>query len=129
MVVYSWYPIITWEDLIYYSKLVEDFKEDYPDAMEEINEGLPLPLIDNLAITVLVNYDNARVKVTRWSITGIIILVGRTSVFYYSKRKVVAETSYYSAEFMAMRHAVEEVVALGYMLRSLGVNVDTASEV
>ena len=30
---------------------------------------------------------------------------------------------------MAMRHAVEEVVALRYMLRCLGVNVDTASAV
>ena len=39
------------------------------------------------------------------------------------------ETSTYSAEFMAMRHAVEEVVALRYMLRCLGVNVYTASAV
>ena len=30
---------------------------------------------------------------------------------------------------MAMRHDVEEVVALRYMLRCLGVNVDTASAV
>ena len=39
------------------------------------------------------------------------------------------ETSNYSAEFMAMRHAVEEVVSLRYMLRCLGLNVDTASAV
>ena len=34
-----------------------------------------------------------------------------------------------SAEFMAMHHAVEEVVFLWYILRFLGVNVDTASAV
>ena len=38
-------------------------------------------------------------------------------------------TSTYSADFMAVRHDVEKVVALRYMLRCLGVNVDTASEV
>ena len=68
-------------------------------------------------------------KVTRRSITGLIILFGKTPVFYYSKRQGAVETSTYSAEFMEMRHAVEEVVALRYMLRCLGVNVDTASAV
>ena len=57
------------------------------------------------------------------------MLVGRTPVLYYSKRQVAVETATYYAEFTAMRHAVEEVVALRYMLRCLGVNVDTASAV
>ena len=57
------------------------------------------------------------------------MLVTRNPVFYYSKRQVAVETSTYSAEFMAMCHAVEEVFALRYMLTFLGVNVDTASEV
>ena len=39
------------------------------------------------------------------------------------------ETSTYYAQFMAMRHAVEEVVVLRYMMRCLGVNVDTSSVV
>ena len=39
------------------------------------------------------------------------------------------ETSTYYADFMAMRHALEEFVSLRYMLRCLGVNVDTASAV
>ena len=68
-------------------------------------------------------------KVTRRSITGLIILFGKTPVFYYSKRQGAVKTSTYYAEFMKMRHAVEEVVALRYMLRCLGVNVDTASAV
>ena len=57
------------------------------------------------------------------------MLVGRTPVLYYSKRQGAAENSTYYAEFMVIRHAVEEVVALWYMLRCLGVNVDTASAV
>ena len=55
--------------------------------------------------------------------TGIVILLGRTPVFYHSKRQGAVETSTYSAEFMAMRTAVEEIIALRYMLRCLGVRV------
>ena len=49
------------------------------------------------------------------------MLVGRTPVLYYSLKKGAVETSTYSTEFMAVRHAVEEVVALRYMLIYLGV--------
>ena len=108
---------------------MEDFKEDYPEAMEEIDKYLPLTLIGELAINVFVDSDHAHDKVTRQSITGIIMIVGRTPVLYYSKRQVELETSTYFVEFMEMHHAVEEVVALWYMLICLGFNVDTASEV
>ena len=39
------------------------------------------------------------------------------------------ETSIYSAEFVEIRHAAEEVVALRCVLRCLGVKVDNTSEV
>ena len=122
-------PIITGGDLESSSRLVEDFKQEYPEAAEEIDPRLPPPLVDELAITVFVDSDHAHDKVTRRSITGLIILVGRTPVFYYSKRQGAVETSTYSAEFMAMRHAVEEVGSIRYMLRCLGVNVDVPSKV
>ena len=78
-------PIITGGDLSHYSKLVEEFKEEYPKAMEDIYEYLPPPLIDDMAITVFVNSDHAHDKVTRRSITGLIMLVGRNPVFCYIK--------------------------------------------
>ena len=65
--------------------------------------------------------------VTRRSITGLLILVGRTPVFFMSKRQGAIETSTYGAEFCAMRTAVEEVQSVRYMLRCLGVKVKTAS--
>ena len=58
-------PVVTGGDLSHYSKLVEDFKEDYPEVMEEIDEYLPLPLVDELVITVFVDSDHSRDKVTR----------------------------------------------------------------
>ena len=108
---------------------MEDFKEEQTEAVEEIDADLPNPLVEELAITVFVDSDHAHDKVNCRYITGIIILVGRTPVLYYSKRQGAVETSTYSEEFTAMRHDVEEVGPLRYMLRCLGVKVDNASHV
>jgi hypothetical protein len=105
----------------------EIFKEFYPDAEEEIDCKVPKPLIDELEITAFVDSDHAHDKVTRRSITGLLILVGRTPVFFMSKRQGAIETSTYGAEFCAMRTAVEEVISVRYMLRCLGVKVEHAS--
>lgn len=105
----------------------EIFKEFYPDAAEEIDEKLPKGHIDELEITAFVDSDHAHDKVTRRSITGLLILVGRTPVFFMSKRQGAIETSTYGAEFCAMKTAVEEVIAVRYMLRCLGVKVKHAS--
>eukprot|EP00957_Ditylum_brightwellii_P162905 12404903-Ditylum_brightwellii.AAC.1 len=66
---------------------------------------------------------------TRRSITRLIIFVGRTPVMYQSKRQVAVETSTYGAEFMAMKTAVEEVMALCYMLHCLGVKVSKPTRI
>lgn len=105
----------------------KEFDEFYPDAVEEIDRKLPKALIDELQITAMVDSDHAHDKVTRRSITGLIVLVGRTPVFFMSKRQGAIETSTYGAEFCAMRTAVEEVQAIRYMLRCLGVKVNTAT--
>jgi regulator of RNase E activity RraA len=83
--------------------------------------------MDKMEITVFVDSDHAHDKVTRRSITGMIIFVGRTPVVYSSKRQGAIETSTYGAEFCAMKNGVEELIALRYMLRCLGVSVEHAS--
>jgi hypothetical protein len=105
----------------------EIFSEFYPDAAEEVDSKIPKPLIDELEITAFVDSDHAHDKVTRRSITGLLILVGRTPVFFMSKRQGAIETSTYGAEFCAMRTAVEEVQSVRYMLRCLGVKINHAS--
>jgi hypothetical protein len=66
---------------------------------------------------------------TRKSITGIIIFVGRTPVFFYfSKRQgAISTLAYYGAESYSMKTAVEELIALHYMLQCVGVKVLNAS--
>ena len=103
------------------------FKDNYPNSTEEIDAKIPIPLIDELEITTFVDSDHAHDKVTRRSITGIIIIIGRTPVFFSSKRQGAIETSTYGAEFCAMRTAVEEVQSVRYMLRCLGVKVRHSS--
>ena len=105
----------------------KEMASNYPDAFEEIDVNLPKALVDEMEITVFVDSDHAHDKVSRRSITGILIFVGRTPVIYSSKRQGAIETSTYGAEFCAMKNAVEELIALRYMLRCLGVTVKHAS--
>ena len=58
---------------------------------------------------------------------GLIAFLGRTPVFYLSKRQGDIETSTYGAEFFAMNTGVEETIVMRYMMQFLGVNVETAS--
>ena len=80
-------------------------------------------IMPEMSTTVFVDSDHAHDKITRRSITGMIALVGSTVVMAQSKRQGAIETSTYGAEFNAMRTTSEEVIALRYMLRCLGVKV------
>ena len=63
------------------------FKGAYPDAAEEIDSKVPVAKIDELEITAFIDSDHAHDKMTRRSITGLLILVGRTPVYFMSKRQ------------------------------------------
>jgi hypothetical protein len=76
---------------------------------------------------VFVDSDHAHDKVSRRAITGLLIFVGRTPVFYTSKQQGAIETLTYGAEFCGMKTAVEELIAVCYMLQCLGVKVEHAS--
>ena len=106
---------------------MKELESMYPDAREELDSELPKSMVDEMKITVFVDSDHAHDKISRRSITGIVIFVGRTPVFYSSKRQGAIECSTYSAEFVAMKTAVEELTSLRYMLRCLGVKVTYAS--
>jgi len=101
-------------------------QSQYPDATEEIDK-VPKPLVAEMDITAFVDSDHAHDKVTRRSITGLLILVGSTPVYFSSKRQGAIATSTYGAEFCAMKTAVEEVQSVRYMLRCLGVEINHAS--
>jgi hypothetical protein len=88
----------------------------YPGALKEINANLPKPLIDKIEITVFVDSDYTHDKVSRRSITGLFIFVGRTAVFYTNKQQGAIEMLTYGAKFCGMKTAVKELIAVHYML-------------
>ena len=75
-----------------YSKLLSDF---YPDSAEGIDSKVPSPLADELEATAFLDSDHAHDKVTRRSVTGLLILVGRTPVLFMSKKQGAIATSTY----------------------------------
>lgn len=50
-------------------------KSEFPDAIEEIDCKVPKPLVEEMEIIAFVDSDHAHDKVTRRSITGLLILV------------------------------------------------------
>ena len=120
-------PVFLDLDIAASEKVALSMSKEYPEAVEEVDTTLPKPLVDELLISTFVDSDHAHDKATRRSVTGLIILVGRTPVMFQSKRQTAVATSTYKAEFAAMRTAVEETMAIRYSLRSLGVKVEMAS--
>eukprot|EP00957_Ditylum_brightwellii_P113949 8687032-Ditylum_brightwellii.AAC.1 len=82
--------------------LAGKLKDQYPEAHESVDEKVPEPLLDELSITAYVDSNHAHDKLTWCSITGVIIIVGRTPIMFMSKRQGAVETSAYRAEFMAL---------------------------
>lgn len=74
--------------------------------------------------TCYVDADHAHDTVPRRSVTGIIIMVNKTPIKWISKRQKTVETSTYGSELVASRVAVENVMAMRYYLRMLGVPIE-----
>ena len=88
----------------------------YLDAMEEMDTRLPKSLFEEMVITTFVDSDHAHNKITRRSVMGLLIFVGKMLVCFLCKRQGAVEMSTYSAKFCTMQTAVEEVMSIQYML-------------
>ena len=104
-----------------------DWLEFYPDAVEDIPSDRPKPKGKLCSLTCYVDADHARDKLTRRSVTGIIILLNNTPISWYSKRQKTVESSTYGSELVASRLAVEQLIALRYSLTMLGCNLEPSS--
>ena len=105
----------------------ENWDEFYPDAEEEIPDKMPEPKGAKSYVTVMVDADHARDKVTRRSVTGIVLLVNNTPMIWITKRQKTVETSTYGSEMVAGRMAVETILEMRYKLRMLGVPIEETS--
>ncbi len=101
-----------------------NWQEMYPNATEEIPTGLPPPKGPRTRVTCYVDADHAHDKVTRRSMTGILLFVNNTPIKWISKRQNTVETSTYGSEMVAGRIACELILEICYNLRAMGVHVD-----
>ena len=73
----------------------QNWTEMYPDAEEDIPKDMPEPRGKEMRITTYVDADHARDKVTRRSVTGVLLLVNNTPLMWTSKRQPTVEISTY----------------------------------
>jgi hypothetical protein len=102
----------------------QNWIEFYPDACEDIPYDMLTPMGDEARLTVYVDADHARDKVTRRSVTGIVLLVNNTPLVWISKRQKTVETSTYGSELVAARIAIDLIIEMRYKLRMLGVTLE-----
>ena len=105
-----------------------DWSEYYPDA-KVVLPDMPTPRGRSVVMTCFVDADHAGCRITRRSHTGIIILVNRAPVLWFSKRQNTVESSTFGSEFVAMRIAIEMIEGLRYKLRMMGVEIQGACNV
>ena len=82
-----------------------------------------------LTMTCFVNADHASCHVMQWLHMGILILLNKAPIIWYSKRQNTVETSTFGSEFIAMKTAVEMIEGLSYKLRMMGIEIDGSTNV
>jgi hypothetical protein len=102
----------------------QNWIEFYPDAEEDIPPDMLIPMGTEAKVTVYVDADHARDKVTRRSVTGIMLLLNNTPLVWISKRQKTVETSTYGSEMVAARVAIDLIIEMRYKLRMLGIALE-----
>ena len=95
----------------------------YGDVKEILPDDLP-ELLGNPVTTT--HFEDANLfhdMLTGWSVTGILHLLNKTPIDWYSKKQAMVETATYGSEFVAARICVDQIIDLRLTLRYLGVPV------
>jgi hypothetical protein len=124
-------PIFVGGDFAGADKLASRLKDDYPDTTKELDVNLPEPIVNEMIISTL-------------HLCGLRSCAEQDHPPFHHRHhhptrknaRVLSEqmtgavaTSTYSAEFAALCTAIEETMAIRYMLRCLGVQVSVPSYV
>jgi hypothetical protein len=93
----------------------------YGEPKEILPKDAPEPLGNYVTTTSYVDANLMHDITTGRSVTGILHLVNKTPIEWYSKKQPTVQTATYGSEFMASRTCVEQVIDLRNTLRYLGV--------
>jgi hypothetical protein len=88
------------------------WSEYYPNAKEALLPDMLQPRGKSVVILCFVDADHAEYRVTRRSHTGLIIIVNRAPILWFSKRQSTVKSSTFGSEFVAMRIAIEMIEGL-----------------
>jgi hypothetical protein len=80
-------------------------------------------------MTFFVDADYAGCRVTQRSHTGILLMLNKAPIMWYSKRQNMVETSTYGSEIIVLKAAVEMIEGLRYKLGIMGISVDGSANV
>ena len=95
----------------------------YREVKEVAPTDAPKPLGKFVTLTHYVDANLMHDMVTGRSVTGILHLLNKTPIDWYSKKQATVETATYGSEFVAARTCVEQVIDLRTTLRYLGVPI------
>ena len=95
----------------------------YGAVKEIIPHDAPEPLGRYVTLTHYVDANLFHDMITGRSVTGILHLLNKTPIDWFSKKQATVETATYGSEFVAARTCVEQVIDLRTTLRYLGVPI------
>ena len=95
----------------------------YEGAEELIPTDIPRPLGKEVQTTTFVDANLHHDLISGRSVTGILHLLNKTPIDWYSKLQSTVETATFGSEYVAARTATEQIIDLRITLRYLGVPV------
>jgi len=95
----------------------------YGKVKELLPQDAPEPLGNYVTLSHYVDANLMHDIATGRSVTGILHLVNKTPMDWYSKKQATVETATYGSEFVAARICVEQIIDLRNTLRYLGVPI------
>ena len=104
-----------------------EWKYVYGECREQIPENAPEAKGKPITITSFVDANLMHCMATGRSASGVLHMLNKTPIEWFSKRQNQVETATYGSEFMAMRIGTEQIIELRYMLRMLGVPIEGPS--
>ena len=90
---------------------------------EELPNDAPEPLGNHVTTTHYVDANLFHDILTGRSVTGILHLINKTPIDWFSKKHATVETATYESEFVTARTCTEQIKELRMTLRYLGVPI------
>ena len=95
----------------------------YEGAEELIPDDMPRPLGKEVQTTTFVDANLYHDLISGRSVTGVLHLLNKTPIDWFSKLQSTVETATFGSEYVAARTATEQIIDLRNTLRYLGVPI------